>query len=228
MDLAHPVEHGDEAFIPSRGVIGARRMRDVMLHVMQLFLAIFDLGKPASKQLEDRFSGIDFPVASFRQVAESVMKPVSAVVEGVDEGVDVAHADTGLGSAIANRSRRKRTAVLASVESLLRRGCYDVAVDDKRCRGILPLDDTVLTQIKSRKFVLFERHRVLESTPSNDLHLDSGTCSANSSSYDEPSNRNSRTRAESAENNGLNGYFPDNPQIQGNSTTVPPDRKSVV
>ncbi len=124
--LAHSIEHDDQALVPARRVKRARRMRQVMIHLMHFF-------RRKSRQMLLHFcqqflARKNFLVLLLAGLVQHERRAIRRVIESVRDLVDVADLDSRRIETILNRADRKIASVLLATESLLSSSCYNLAV----------------------------------------------------------------------------------------------------
>src|SRR5256885_16299885 len=115
--LTHAVDHDDETLVPSRRIVRACGMREMVTDVMDPLRG--EVREIARHQREQRLPGVHVAIQVVRPRIEGVDRRVRRVVEAVRQLVDLVYRDARLGQAAGDCAPREGTGMLPSVDPLL-------------------------------------------------------------------------------------------------------------
>ena len=151
--FAHAVDHDDQALVPAGSVVRAGRMRQVMIHLMNL------VGGKAGEMLlhfgEQLFARENLFVLLGGRGVEHERSAIRRVVEAVRDFVDVADLDAGGIEAVLDRVDREIAGVLFAAEALFGGAGDDFAVDQQDGGRIVALRNAIFALFESRPMRLF-------------------------------------------------------------------------
>ena len=167
-DLAHGVVYDDEALIPTGGESGAGGVGHVVADGEDLGCG--KAGKIAGNLGKKGFAGEDVAIEPGGDFVGGVEVAEGRVVKAVGDLINVVDGDAGLSEAEVDGVDGKVAGVLLCGESFLFGGSDKLAIDDESCSRVHALGDAILALFKAGEVSPLERHGVLKSTDSQDLH----------------------------------------------------------